>query len=261
VIAPELKLGLEVEDLGALPEAEREAEARRRAKEAAAQPFDLERAPLLRARLLRLGESEHWLLLALHHIVTDAWSSGVLRRELSVLYEAFHEGKPSLLPELPVQYADYAVWQRERLQGEVLKEQLGYWKQTLADLPVLELPTDRPRPALPSYRGGRVAFELGEDLTRALKELGRREGTTLFITLLAALQVLLYRYSGQEDIAAGAPIAGRTRPELEVLIGLFVNMLVLRGDLSGQPSFKEYLARVRSRALAAYAHQEVPFAK
>jgi amino acid adenylation domain-containing protein len=261
VIAPELKLRLEVEDLGALPVEEREAEARQRAQEEAALSFDLERGPLLRARLLRLGEAEHWLLLTLHHIVTDGWSSGILRRELSVLYEAFREGKPTPLPELPVQYADYAVWQREWLRGEVLEEQLSYWKHALADLPVLELPTDRPRPAVASNRGGRLGFELGEDLTRALKELGRREGATLFMTLLAAFQVLLYRYTAQEDVAVGVPLAGRRRPELEGLIGFFVNMLVLRGDLSGQPSFKEHLARVRTRALAAYAHQDMPFAK
>ncbi|HEY2967008.1 MAG TPA: condensation domain-containing protein, partial [Casimicrobiaceae bacterium] len=261
VIAPELKLELKVEDLSALAAPEREAEARRRAEEEAAQPFDLERGPLLRVRLLRLAESEHWLLLTLHHIVTDGWSSGVLRRELSVLYEAFREGRPSPLPELPVQYADYAVWQREWLRGEVLGEQLSYWKEALADLPVLELPTDRPRPGVPSYRGGRVAFELGDELSRGLKELGRREGTTLFMTLLAALQVLLYRYSAQEDVAVGVPLAARRRPELEGLIGFFVNMLVLRGDLSGQPSFKDYLARVRTQALAAYAHQDMPFAK
>ena len=261
VITPELKFELEVEDFSALPAPEREAEALRRAQEAAAQPFDLERAPLLRARLLRLGESEHWLLLTQHHIATDGWSSGVLRRELSVLYEAFREGKPSPLPELPVQYADYAVWQRDWLRGEVLEEQLSYWKHTLADLPVLELPTDRPRPAVAINRGGHLGFELGEDLARALKELGRREGATLFMTLLAAFQVLLYRYSGQEDVAVGVPLAGRRRPELEGLIGFFVNMLVLRGDLSGEPTFKDYLARVRTQALAAYAHQDMPFAK
>jgi len=261
VIAPELKFELEVEDLSALAAREREAEAQRRAQEEAAQPFDLEHGPLLRARLLRLGESEHWLLLTLHHIVTDGWSSGVLRRELSVLYEAFRAGRPSPLPELPVQYADYAVWQREWLRGEVLEEQLSYWKQALADLPVLELPTDRPRPAVASNRGARFGFELGEDLTRELKELGRRERATLFMTLLAAFQVLLYRFSGQEDVAVGVPLAGRRRPELEGLIGFFVNMLVLRGDLSGQPSFKDHLARVRTQALAAYAHQDMPFAK
>jgi len=261
VIAAEFEFGLELEDLTALVPPEREAAAQRRVRAEAAQRFDLEHGPLLRARLLRLGDSEHWLLLTLHHIVTDGWSSGVMRRELSVLYEAFHEGRPSPLPELALQYADYAVWQREWLQGAVLEEQLGYWKQALADLALLELPTDRPRLAVASYQGGRLGFELGEDLTRGLKELGRGEGATLFMTLLAAFQVLLYRYSGQEDISVGVPIAGRTQPGLEGLIGYFVNMLVLRGDLSGQPSFNDHLARVHTRALAAYAHQELPFAK
>jgi len=261
VIAPALEFVLEVTDLSALPRQEREAAGQRSAQEEAAQPFDLERGPLFRARLLRLGAAEHWLLLTMHHIVTDGWSSGVLRRELSVLYEAFGKGRPSPLPELRVQYADYAVWQREWLQGEVLEAQLSYWKEALKDLSVLDLPTDRPRPAVASYRGERSRFELEEDLTRRLKDLGRREGATLFMLLLAAFQVLLSRYSGQEDIAVGVPIAGRTRPELEGLIGYFVNMLVLRGDLSGEPSFRNYLARIRERALAAYAHQDVPFAK
>src|SRR5256885_7608645 len=168
VIAAEFELGLEVEDLTALVPPEREAAAQRRAQEEAAQPFDLEHGPLLRAGLLRLGEAEHWLLLTLHHIVTDGWSSGVMRRELSVLYEAFREGRPAPLPELPVQYADYAMWQREWLQGDALAEQLSYWKQALADLPVLELPTDRPPPAVQSYRGGPLAFELGQHPNRGL---------------------------------------------------------------------------------------------
>ena len=261
VIAAELELGLEVEDLvGWLPE-EREAQARRLAQAEAQAPFDLERGPLLRVRLLRLRKDEHWLLLTLHHIVTDGWSSGVLARELSVLYRACCRGEANPLPQLPVQYADYAVWQREWLQGDVLEQQLGYWKEALAGLPVLELPTDRPRLRVASYRGGRIDFELDAALTRGLQELGQREGATLFMTLLAAFQVLLYRYSGQEDIAVGVPIAGRVRPELEGLIGFFVNTLVLRGDLSGEPSFKEYLARVRARALDAYAHQDLPFEK
>ena len=261
VIAPELTFELAMEDLSALPEGERQTVGDRRAREEAQAPFDLERGPLLRVRLLRLGEQAHWLLLTLHHIVTDGWSSGVLARELSVLYGAYCRGEPSPLPELPVQYADYAVWQREWLQGAVLDEQLGYWKRALAEMPALELPADRPRPAVTSYRGGRVALELGDELTRALKELGRREGATLFMTLLAAFQVLLYRYSGQTDVAVGVPIAGRTRPELEGLIGFFVNTLVLRGDLSGAPSFREHLGQVRERALEAYAHQDLPFEK
>ena len=261
VIEPRLSLALELEDLSALAPAQREAEAQRRAQAEAQAPFDLERGPLVRARLLRLAPSEHWLLLSLHHIVTDGWSMGVLFNELSALYGAYRQGEASPLAELPVQYADYALWQREWLQGEVLEQQLAYWRQALTELPVLELPTDRPRPMVASYRGARVSFELGETLTRGLKELSRREGATLFMTLLAAFQVLLYRYSGQEDLAVGVPIAGRSRPELEGLIGFFVNTLVLRADLSGAPSFREHLARVRTRALEAYAHQDLPFEK
>ena len=261
VIEPQLSLALEPEDLSALVPAQREAEAERRAQQEAQASFDLERGPLIRVRLLRLTPSEHWLLLSLHHIVTDGWSMGVLFNELSALYGAYCQGEASPLAELPVQYADYALWQREWLQREVLEQQLTYWRQALADLPVLELPTDRSRPMAASYRGARVSFELGEALTRGLKELGRREGATLFMTLLAAFQVLLYRYSGQEDLAVGVPVAGRSRPELEGLIGFFVNTLVLRADLSGAPSFEEHLARVRARALEAYAHQDLPFEK
>ena len=261
VIAAELELALEVEDLGAWVPGEGEIEARRQAQAEAHAGFDLERGPLIRARLLRLRQAEHWLLLSVHHIVFDGWSVGVLARELTVSYSAYRLGVTSPLAEPPVQYADYAVWQRQWLQGEILDQQLAYWKQALSELAVLDLPTDRVRPAQASYRGARVAFELGEELTRSLKALSRREGATLFMTLLAAFQVLLHRYSGQEDVAVGVPIAGRSRPELEGLIGFFVNTLVLRGDLSGGPSFKEYLARVRARALEAYEHQELPFEK
>ena len=260
-IDAELDLPLPVEDLRALPESERAGEARRRARAEGRAPFDLARGPLLRARLLRLGETEHWFLLTLHHIATDGWSNGVLWRELPVLYGACRDNQPSPLPELPVQYADYAVWQREWLQGEALEEQLGFWKRMLADLPALDLPTDRSRPPIASHRGDRVAFEIDADLTRRLKHLGRRQGATLFMTLLAAFQVLLYRYTGQEDFAVGVPIAGRRRPELEALIGFFVNMLVLRGDLRGKPSFNAHLTCVRQRALDAYAHQDLPFEK
>jgi hypothetical protein len=259
-IAAQQRIALEVEELGGLG-AERKAEARRRAQAEAAAPFDLARGPLIRVRLLRLAEREHWLLLTLHHIITDGWSSGVLVRELTELYGTRSRGEMPALPRLPVQYADYAVWQREWLQGEVLEQQLAYWKPALAGLPVLELPTDRPRPAVASFRGGRTSFEIDAQLTRKLKELGRTERATLFMVLLAAFQVLLYRYSGQEDIAVGTPIAGRVRPELGGLIGFFVNTLVLRGDLSGDPSFSEYLERVRGRALEAYAHQDLPFEK
>ena len=223
--------------------------------------FDLARGPLWRARLYRLDAREHWLQLTLHHIVTDGWSMGVLTRELSQLYAAYRAGTPPPLEPLPVQYADYAVWQRQWLQGEVLAGHLAYWRQALSDLPVLELPTDRRRPAVSTYAGARVPFTLPADVTRGLKTLSRREGATLFMTLLAAFQALLSRLCGQEDVVVGAPTAGRTRPEVEGLIGFFVNMLVLRGDLRGAPPFTKHLAQVRERALAAYAHQDVPFEK
>ena len=260
-ISAETRLALEVVDLSAVAEEEREAQARRRARDEVRAPFDLERGPLTRVRLLRMARDEHWLVITRHHLIGDGTSSVILARELSVLYNAYQAGRAPALPTLPAQYADYALRQREWLLGKEAQDQLAYWKQALADLPTLELATDRPRPAVPSCRGGRVVFELEEALTAALKELRRQEGTTLFTTLLAALQVLLYRYSGQQDIAVGVPVAGRRRPEFKDLIGYFVNVLVLRGDLSGDPTFREYLARVKRRTQEAYAHQELPFAK
>ena len=228
--------------------------------EEAQRPFDLARDLLLRARLFRLGEADHILFLTMHHIASDGWSMGLLVRELSILYEAFVEGKPSPLPELPIQYADFAVWQREWLQGEVLEKQLGYWRKQLEGAPaLLELPTDRPRPAMQSYRGAVMPWELPKPLLVALRELSRREGATLFMTLLAGFQTLLHRYTGGDDILVGSPIAGRNRMEIEPLIGIFVNTLVLRGDLSGNPSFRTFLGRTREAALGAYAHQDLPF--
>ena len=259
VIAPALDVPLDVEDLRTLAETERDAEARRIAQAERRARFDLAQGPLLRVRLLCLREGEHWLLLTMHHIATDGWSVGVLWRELAVLYAAFHAGQPSPLPALAAQYADYAVRQREGLKGEALERALAYWKRTLAGMHTLELPTDRPRPATASHRGDVVGFEIDADLTRRLKELARRERATLFMTLLAAFQVLLHRYSGQEDVAVGVPVAGRSAPEVEPLIGFFVNMLVMRGDLSGQPGFDALLGRVRQQALDAYEHQELPF--
>ena len=203
VIAPELKIALAIEDLLECAPDERANEAQRRAQAESEAPFDLTNGPLIRARLLRLTPSEHWLLLTLHHIITDGWSSGVLRRELTTLYNAYHRGEPSPLPDLPVQYADYALWQRQWLQGAVLEKQLGFWRQALSDLPILDMPTDRPRPAAASYRGDCVKFDVPESLTHSLKALSRREGATLFMTLLATYQILLFRYSGQEDIEIG----------------------------------------------------------
>ncbi len=261
VIVPTLSVELPTEDLSDLPESEREAQAQRLAREEAQRPFDLERGPLLRTKLLRLEEAEHVLLLNMHHIVSDGWSMGVLFRELGALYEAFCEGNPSPLAKLPIQYADFAVWQRQWLQGEVLDEQLSYWRRQLADVPTLQLPTDRPRPPMQTHRGARQSLVLSESLSEALKELSRREGVTLFMVLLAAFQALLSRYTGQEDVAVGTPIAGRNHAETKGLIGFFVNTLVLRTDLSGDPTFRELLGRVREVALEAYDHQDIPFEK
>ncbi|HEV3050200.1 MAG TPA: amino acid adenylation domain-containing protein, partial [Longimicrobium sp.] len=262
VIAPFGGFTLQVEDLSGLGEADREAAVTRRAGDEARRAFDLSAGPLFRAELLRLGEEDHVLLLSMHHIVSDGWSTGVLFRELSVLYEAYRQGGESPLPELAVQYADYAVWQREQLAGEALERQLAYWRERLADAPaLLELPTDRPRPAVQTDRGAAVPVELSLELLERLQRLGRSEGTTLYMTLLGAFQVLLSKYSGSEDIVVGSPIAGRTRKEVEELIGFFVNTLVLRTDLSGDPPFREVLRRVREATLGAYEHQELPFEK
>ncbi|HEX2092009.1 MAG TPA: amino acid adenylation domain-containing protein, partial [Longimicrobiaceae bacterium] len=249
----------EVELCGVAGE-EREVELRRLADDEAARPFDLERGPLLRALAARVDADEWVLFFTMHHIVSDGWSMGVLVREVSALYEAFSRGEPSPLPELPVQYADFATWQREWLAGEVLERQLGWWREALAGAPpVLELPADRPRPATPSFRGAGHSLFLDAETTRELRALSRREGATLFMTLLAAFQALLARYSGQDDLVVGTPIAGRTRAETEGLIGFFVNTLALRGDLSGDPTFRELLGRVRDATLGAYAHQDLPF--
>src|ERR1700730_12481503 len=219
---------LPVIDLSELPAGEREGEAGRLASEEARRPFDLGKGPLLRASLLRLAEEDHVLLLTMHHIVSDGWSAGILMRELTTLYEAFSEGKPSPLAELPIQYADFAVWQRGWLQGEVLEEQLGYWRERLGDdLPVLELPTDRVRPPVQTYRGNTYSVVLAKDLADQLRQLSQQEGATLYMVVLAAFQVLLSRCSGQEDIIVGSPIAGRNRSETEGLIGFFVNTLVV----------------------------------
>jgi amino acid adenylation domain-containing protein len=230
------------------------------AAEEAAAPFDLERGPLLRARLLRLDASDHVLLLTLHHMVTDGWSSGVLVRELGALYRAFVAGGPSPLPPLPVQYADYALWQRSWLRGEILEDQIAWWKERLAGAPPsLDLPADRPRPPAQTFAGSELAFDLTSSACEALRGLCRREGVTPFMALLAAFKTLLARYARQEDVVVGVPVAGRIRPELEGLIGFFVNTLALRTDLSGNPTFRELLARVREAALGAFAHQDLPF--
>jgi len=260
VIAPFGRFMLPVEDLSGLSDEDREAALGRRFGEEARRAFDLSAGPLFRPALLRLGAEDHVLLLSMHHILVDEWSMGVLRRELSALYAAYREGGESPLPELPVQYADYAVWQREQLQGEVLDRHLAYWKERLAGAPeLLELPTDRPRPAVQTYRGAYEGILLPGELLARLEALGRSEGVTPFMTLLAAFQVLLGRYGGSEDVVVGSPVSGRTRREVEELVGLFLNTLVLRTDLSGDPSFREVLRRVREVTLGAFEHQEIPF--
>jgi len=252
---------LRVVDLTEQSEANLEAELQSCLVKITEQPFDLSRDLMLRAGLLRLGAEEHILLLVTHHIASDGWSSGILWRELATLYEAFSRGEPSPLPELPIQYADYAVWQRNLLQGEVLATQLSYWKQQLTGLSTLELSTDRPRPAVQSYQGAKQSFVISKALSDRLQALSRKEGVTLFMTLLAAFQTLLYRYTGQEDIAVGSPIAERTRSETDGLIGFCVNTLVLRTDLSDNPTFRELMARVRKTAIEAYEYQDLPFEK
>ncbi|WP_163997847.1 non-ribosomal peptide synthetase, partial [Pyxidicoccus caerfyrddinensis] len=237
-------------------------EARRLAREEALRPFDLAAGPLLRAMLLRLGDTEHVLLLTLHHIVFDGWSLGVLVREVAALYAAFMRGQPSPLAPLPVQYADYSVWQRGWLEGEVLDGQLSWWRQRLDGVPhSLELPTDRPRPAVPSSRGAFVPVRIPTDLSEQLEALSRRQGATPFMTLLAAFQVLLHRHSGQDDLVVGSPIAGRNDAGTEGLIGFFVNNLALRARIDPRASFLALLEQVRETTLAAYEHQDVPFAK
>jgi amino acid adenylation domain-containing protein len=249
-------------DLSGLPEVAREAEARRLALAEARRPFDLARGPLLHTRLVRLSPGEHVLVLAMHHIAGDGWSVGVLFRELSALYPAYLAGEASPFPDLPVQYADFAAWQRAWLTGDVLERQLAWWRERLAGAPpVLEIPVDRPRRPLPGERGARVARTLPHEAAERLRALARSEGATLFMVLLAALDVLLARWSGQEDVVVGTPIANRTRREVEGLIGFFVNTLALRTDVSGNPSFPELLGRVRETTLGAYQHQDVPFEK
>jgi len=253
-------ISLPVIDLTGLPEAGRELEAQHLAQAEAAEPFDLERGPLVRATLLRLDHKEHVLLFTMHHIVSDGWSTGVLIREVATLYKAFVKEQPSPLPELPIQFADFALWEREWLRAAALDKQLAYWKQQLGGKPpTLELPTDRPRPIVATHKGASKSFALPEILSASLKALCQRLNVTLFMLLLAAFNVLLHLYTGQEDILIGSPIANRNRAETEALIGCFINTLVMRTDLSGNPSFGELLGRVREMVLGAFANQDVPF--
>jgi amino acid adenylation domain-containing protein len=262
VVSPDINFTLPLTDLSHLPETQRSIEAQRHAHEEAFTPFSLSKGPLARARLVRLSTDEHMLLLTMHHIVSDGWSIGILIRELAALYEAYSQGKESPLAELSIQYGDYAVWQRAYLQGRVLDEQLAYWRERLAGAPpLLELPTDRPRPSVKTFRGATVSATLPLSLTTELQAMSRREGVTLFMTLLAAFQTLLSRYTGQGDISTGTPIANRQHAEIESLIGFFVNTLVMRTEVSSELSFRELVKQVREVSLGAYAHQDVPFEK
>jgi amino acid adenylation domain-containing protein len=260
VIAPEMPLPMPLVDLQHLPEQEREAEVLRRVKDDPKIVFDLMRGPMMRTTLLRLAPQEHVLILTTHHIATDAWSGAIFFRELTAFYAAFSSGTEPQLPPLPIQYADFAQWQRKWLQGEVLEAQRTYWKNHLTGLPVLELPTDRPRPSVQTFRGDHQRMMLlSRETTAQLEEVGRQEGATLFMTLLAAFKVLMYRYSGQTDIVVGSPIAGRSRSEVEGLIGFFVNNLALRTRFTPDMPFSELLRKVREATLGAYAHQDMPF--
>ncbi|MEH2435907.1 MAG: non-ribosomal peptide synthase/polyketide synthase [Nostoc sp.] len=260
IIQTETNWTVSVVDLKNLSTTEQEIASQQLVQQQAIQPFELATQALVRATLVVLSETEHILLMCIHHIVSDGWSIGLFLQELAALYNAYSQGKSSTLTPLPIQYADFALWQRQWLQGEVLQSQLSYWQQKLASAPtLLSLPTDRPRPAVQTYQGTHQEFALSEELTGKLAKLSQEQGVTLFMTLLAAFDTLLYRYTGTEDILVGSPIANRDRSEIEGLIGFFVNTLVMRTDLSGNPSFSELLGRVREMAMEAYSHQHLPF--
>lgn len=262
VIAPALKLEIPVIDLQEIPESSRETEALERIQKSAKQPFDLSQGPLVRATVYQLAPEEFLVLLNMHHIISDGWSTGVLIKEVATLYQAFSQNMPSPLPELPFQYADFAHWQRNWLQGEVLEKQLGYWKKQLSGIPSrLELPTDFPRPAVQTASGAHENFTISAELTQSINQLSQQTGVTQFMILLAAFQTLLQRYSGQNDICVGTPIANRNRSETENLIGFFVNTIVLRADFSQKITFRQFLTQVKETTLNAFAHQDLPFEK
>jgi len=262
VISPELKITLEPVSLEHLPETERYDEAVRLTTEEFARPFDLEKDPLVRVGLLRLAHDDFVLQVNMQHAITDRWSFAVFEKELAVLYQAFATGHPSPLPELPIQFADYAVWQRERMNGDEYKKDLEYWRRQLAGAPfILDFPTDFPRPPIQNFRGARVYVSYPKSLLDGLKELSRREGVTMFMTLMAAFKTLIYRYTNQHDVLISTPIGTRLRPETENLVGYLLNLLIVRTDLSGDPTFRELLKREQDACVGAFAHQEVPFGK
>lgn len=259
IISPSVSMQMPLIDLSEMDLQARDAETWRLIKEELSIPFDLSKDLLLRTRVLRLDEEDHVVISSMHHIACDGWSTGIYVADLAALYAAFSQGCPSPLIDLPIRYADFAVWQREQLNGEFLQKQLDYWRKQLADIALLQMPTDRPRPALQTYSGAAQAVELDGSLIDSLENLNRLHGVTMFMTLLAAFKILLYRYSGQKDIVVGSLIAGRNRVETEGLIGFFANGLALRTDLSGDPTFEELLVRVQQVAHGAYAHQDLPF--
>ena len=260
IVAEQLDVPIHLVDLTSLPAAERENKALDLAQEEAQTPFDLSTGPLIRVRLLRLSETDQVLLFTLHHIVADGWSMGILVNEVATLYAAYVDGQPSPLSDLPIQYADFAHWQRQWLSGDVLKEQLDYWTRQLQGSPtLLTLPLDHPRPVIQGHRGATLSFEIAAETTAGLYTLTKQTQATLFMTLLAAFDILLSRYSRQDDICIGTPIANRNRAELEGLIGFFVNTLVLRSQVDNSASFESLLDQVRTSTLEAYAHQDLPF--
>src|SRR5439155_22726551 len=259
---PALTVSMTLTDLSTLPERVRDTEARRLALAETAHPFNLESGPLIRAALLKLGSRDHVLVLNTHHIISDRWSLNILWKELVQFYEATIKGQSADPAPLQIHYADFTVWQREYMAADRLNQQLNYWRKKLEGAPrSLDLPTDRVRPAQQSFRGAKRMLVLPPSLSEQLQMLGRREGSTLFMILLAAFNVLLSRFSGQDDILVGSPIAGRTRPDLEKLIGFFVNTLVFRTQIPQQATFRELLTQVRETAMQAYAHQDLPFEK
>jgi amino acid adenylation domain-containing protein/non-ribosomal peptide synthase protein (TIGR01720 family) len=259
-VYPVLNLNIPVIDFQELPQTQRDIEVRKQIQQEASQPFNLTQIPLLRAKLLKLSTDEYILLFTLHHIISDYWSMRVLIQELAAIYQSFYQGQNLPLPELNIQYVDYAVWQKKWLESEARSEQLNYWKKQLGNHPkILQLPTDYPRPAVQTFRGESQSFSLSSQLSESLKALARQEDVTLFMLLLAAFKTLLYRYTQQEDILVGSTVANRNRPEIENLIGLFVNNLVFRTNLSGNPSFRDFIKQVREVTLGAYAHQDLPF--